>query len=329
MTISSSPTTNTTTAASVTPTGSPEHAKPGAALSPNEHGLLPEELVEVPTFLRTPCCERTLLDEARALLRQRFEEEPEKFYKKDVDLILADDWTMSRFLLRCRLEPKRGIDLVEAAAKFRKEFKMGETKPSDFPAEIYQVGGIFHYEPDRVGNQTLWMRAKFHRRCGQMNHIMKQFILCTMEQCDKASGGRGVAVVFDLSECGLKNADPTLLYWLLNSFRSYCPKGLSYILVYNLPWVLNATCSLALSWLSSTNRKRLRFIEGDQILKFIAPENLPDFVPGGQCKTDYRRVPDNCRPAKAQPDDELVPISEHLVERLQELHSKFTDPELN
>lgn len=289
-----------------------------------EQGLLPEELVEVPTFLNTPNCDKQLIDITRELLRQRYEQRPESFYKFDVDLILTDDWSVSRFLLRCRLNPERSVDLMEAASKFRQEYKMGETGLCDFPAEIHQVGGIFQYAPDRVGNTTLWMRAKMHRRCNEMNHIMKQFILCVMEQCDKASGGRGVAVIFDLTDCGLKNADPSFLFWLLNSFRQYCPKGLSYILVYNLPWVLNATCSLAMSWLSNTNRRRLRFIEGDKIQKFIAPENLPDFVPGGTCKIDYKKVPEKCEPVRAKPDDELVPISDSLAERLREVHRKLT-----
>lgn len=258
-----------------------------------ESGLLPEELVEVPTFRNTPNCDRELIETTRALLRRRYEQKPESFYKFDVDLILSDDWSVSRFLLRCRLNPERAVDLMEASSKFRTEFKMGETQLSDFPSEIHEVGGIFQYLPDRVGNTTLWMRARHHRRCAEMNHIMKQFILCVMEQCDKASKGRGVAVVFDLSECGIKNADPSFLFWLLSSFRSFCPKGLSYIIVYNLPWVLSATCTIAMSWLSSTNRKRLRFIEGDDIQKFIAPENLPDFIPGGLGKLDYRRVPQN------------------------------------
>jgi hypothetical protein len=290
---------------------------------PNEQGLLPEELVEVPTFRNTPNCDRELIEETRQILKKRFESDPDRFYERDVKLILSDDWTMSRFLLRCRLNPERSIDLVEAAANFRKQFKMGETQLSDFPAEIHQVGGIFQYAPDRVGNVTLWMRARYHRRSSEMVHIMKQFILCVMEQCDRTCNGRGVAVIFDLSDCGLKNADPSFLFWLLNSFRNYCPKGLSYIIVYNLPWVLNATCSLALSWLSSTNRKRLRFIEGEQIQTYIDPENLPDFVPGGQCKLDYRRVPEGSKPVKPQPDHKLVPISEELANKIREVYLKL------
>lgn len=295
------------------------------AESINELGLLPEEMVEVPTFLNTPNCDKDLIETTRQLLRERYKEKPDSFMKADVDRILAEDWSVSRFLLRCRLDPKRSVDLMEAAGKFRREFGMGITQLSDFPAEIHDVGGIFMYAPDRVGNVTLWMRAKMHRRSGEMTHIMKQFILCVMEQCDLSVKGRGVAVVFDLSGCGIKNADPSFLFWLLNSFRTFCPKGLSYILVYNLPWVLNATCTLALSWLSSTNRKRLRFIEGEEIRKFIAPENLPDFVPGGTCKMSYKDIPLKAKPVEPRPDDELVPISDNLTKKIRDLHKKLTN----
>lgn len=291
---------------------------------PNELGLLPEELVEVPTFMNTPNCDKELIETTRKLLRIRYQERPDHFYKFDIDLILSDDWSVSRFLLRCRLNPERTVDLMEASSKFRKEFKMGETQLGDFPAEIHDVGGIFKYAPDRVGNTTLWMRAKHHRRCAEMNNIMKQFILCVMEQCDKASKGRGVAVVFDLSECGIKNADPTFLFWLLSSFRNYCPKGLSYIIVYNLPWVLRATCKLAMSWLSNTNRRRLRFIEGEEIQKFIALENLPDFVPGGLCKINYRHIPEDSKPVQSQPEHKLVPIDGCLAKKIREVHERLT-----
>lgn len=290
----------------------------------NEQGLLPEELAEVPTFRKTPNCDPELIERTRELIKKRYAEKPEHFNKGDLHRILNDDWMVSRFLLRCRLDPPRSVDLMEAATKFRNEFRMGQTQLNDFPSEIHSVGGIFMYAPDKVGNVTLWMRVKHHRRSNELTNIMKQFVLCVMEECDKAADGRGVAVVFDLSSCGIKNADPSFLFWLLNSFRSYCPKGLSYILVYNLPWVLSATCSLAMSWLSSTNRKRLRFIEGQDIQTYIAPENLPDFVPGGTCKIDYRHVPEGSKPVEAQPDHKLIPISQDVAEKIRATHKKLT-----
>lgn len=288
--------------------------------SAQDNPLLPEELCEIPTFLNTACCERPLIEEARELLKKKYHKRPDSFYKEDYDRMLNDDWTVSRFLLRCRKNPKRAARLMEQCGKFRREFKMGISKASDFPIEFHRAGGLFRYAPDRVGNQTLFMRVKMHRRLPELSQIMKEFILCRLEECDRANNGRGTAVIFDLTNCGLQNADPSFLFWLVYSFRNYCPKGLSYIIVYNLPWILNATAKLALSWLSSTNRRRLRFVSGDAIQDFIAPENLPDYL-GGTCKLDYRHVPEGAQ--LAEDAAEYHNLTKEQSRKLREVYAKF------
>lgn len=286
----------------------------------NDNPLLPEEMCELPTFLYTENCDSKIIAETRNMLRKKYAKRPESFIKDDYDRMLADDWTVSRFLLRCRKNPKRAAKLMEQCGKFRQEFRMGSSKMSDFPIEFHKAGGLFRYAPDRVGNQTLYMRIKMHLRSSEMSKIMKEYILCAIEDCDKANNGRGTAIVFDLTGCGLQNVDPSFLFWLVFSFRNYCPKGLSYIIVYNLPWILNATARLAMSWLSSTNRKRMRFLSGDAIQDFIAPENLPDFL-GGTCKLSYKQVPKGARNAEETAADYNLTREQSL--KLRDVYVKF------
>lgn len=288
--------------------------------SAQDNPLLPEELCEIPTFLNSACCEKELVEETRRLLKKKYAKRPESILVEDYERMLHDDWTVSRFLLRCRRNPKRAARLMEQCGKFRKEFKMGISKAADFPVEFHRAGGLFRYAPDRAGNQTLFMRVKMHRRVPELSQIMKEFILCRMEECDRANNGRGTAVIFDLTDCGLQNADPGFLFWLVYSFRNYCPKGLSYIIVYNLPWILNATAKLALSWLSSTNKRRLRFVSGDAIQDFIAPENLPDYM-GGTCKLNYREVPEGSRPAEDTAEEHN--LTREQSRKIKEVYAKF------
>jgi len=288
--------------------------------SAQDNPLLPEELCEIPTFLNSACCDKALVEETRRLLKKKYLKRPDSFYESDFTRMMQDDWTVSRFLLRCRQNPKRAARLMEQCGKFRHEYKMGISKLSDFPVEFHRAGGLFRYAPDRVGNQTLFMRVKMHRRVPELSQIMKEFILCCLEECDRANNGRGTAVIFDLTNCGLQNADPGFLFWLVYSFRNYCPKGLSYIIIYNLPWILNATAKLALSWLSSTNRRRLRFVSGDGIQDFIAPENLPDYL-GGSCKINYRQVPEGSK--LAEETAEQHNLTKEQSRKIREVYAKF------
>lgn len=260
-----------------------------------ENVALPEELCDLPSFKETKNCDLALIEETRRLLRERFaKQNPNDFYQHDYERMLTDDWTVTRFLLRRRMDPKRTAKLMEECGLFRKTYKMSEVKLWEFPIEFHQVGGLFRYEPDKVGNITVYMRTRMYRRVPELSDVFKAFVLCVLEEADCANDGRGVAVIFDLTGCGLQNVDLSFLSWLLSSFRNYCPKGVSYIMVYNLPWFLNATAKLAMSWLSSSNRRALRFVHGKEIENFIEPENLPDYL-GGTCKKDYKAIPDGSK----------------------------------
>ena len=76
-----------------------------------------------------------------------------------------------------------------------------------------------------------------------------------MEQSDRLNEGRGIAVVFDMSQASLSNLDWDLLTWMVGSFRQYCPKVVSYILVYNLSWFLNGPMKLASSTLLTNSNR--------------------------------------------------------------------------
>lgn len=245
--------------------------------------LLPEELCDLPTFLGTQNCDSKLIEETRKLLRNSYRKNPNYFYKHDYERMLCDDWSVTRFLLRCRQNPARSADLMEKCSKFRKLYKMSELKLDDFPLEFLELSALFHYEPDRVGNITVYMRCGLYKRIPELNELFKAFTLCLLEEADCISKGRGMAIILDLTGCSFEHFDLDYLSWLVSAFRYHCPKGVSYIVVYNLPWFLKATCKLVISWLSSTNKRALRFASGKEIEFFVKPENLPEYL-GGKCK---------------------------------------------
>jgi hypothetical protein len=55
----------------------------------------------------------------------------------------------------------------------------------------------------------------------------------------REDGAEPVTLVFDLAGCGLKNMDMEFIQYLIGIFRDYCPYSLNYILVFEMPWVLN------------------------------------------------------------------------------------------
>lgn len=207
-----------------------------------------------------PNCSQELLDTARGLLLREYEQHGECFFEADMKRLLSDDWFLTRFLLRCKKDARLTINLIKQCGHFRHEYNVHpDLTYKDFPMEFFTLAGIFPYQRDRFGNQTLIMRIKVHnpQLIAKLDLLMelKRFLLYSMEQSDRLNEGRGIAVVFDMSDASLSNLDWDLLTWMVGSFKQYCPKVVSYILVYNLSWFLNGPMKLASSTLLTNSNR--------------------------------------------------------------------------
>ncbi len=55
----------------------------------------------------------------------------------------------------------------------------------------------------------------------------------------RENNGDQLTLVFDCAGCGLKNMDMELIQYMIQVFKDYYPWSLNYILVFEMPWVLN------------------------------------------------------------------------------------------
>ena len=55
----------------------------------------------------------------------------------------------------------------------------------------------------------------------------------------RENNGDQLTLVFDCAGCGLKNMDMELIQYMITVFKDYYPWSLNYILVFEMPWVLN------------------------------------------------------------------------------------------
>lgn len=103
----------------------------------------------------------------------------------------------------------------------------------------------------------------------------------------------GISIVFDCSGAGLQSADTDTLIFMIQTLANYHPKGISYILVHELPWLLRPIWHLAKMCIPQEYTQLLKLSNSNTIYEYIDKENLPDFM-GGTCERDYRKVPENC-----------------------------------
>lgn len=117
----------------------------------------------------------------------------------------------------------------------------------------------------------------------------------------------------------MASADMETLLFIVSTLKNYFPKGLSYFLVHEIPWILKPFWHIAKAWIPDEHKQLIKFSDSKTIYEFVARENLPDFM-GGTCKRDYREVPKNC--TRMEEAAKLWGVDHHTMRKVLE---KFQD----
>jgi len=234
-------------------------------------------------------------------LRKKFLESYEKFKDDDVydddDLkLIQDDWYLKRFLLATYRNLDDAFKMLDETMRWRNDMYISQVRDFHFPSELYKIGGLFIYEPDKQGTMVLYMRIRMHRKTVELEEPEKGFVVHTFNKAEKLSKGQGFAIVFDLTGAGYSNLDLPFLSFLIQFGRNHFPGSLSYILVYNLPWILSSFQKVAFKMLPEGATNLIKFASGKEIFDYIDPENVPDYIEGGRCRRNFRAVAPGSRP---------------------------------
>ncbi|XP_015795828.1 motile sperm domain-containing protein 2 [Tetranychus urticae] len=237
------------------------------------------------------------ISKLRKIFLEEASEESHLYDPQDIDQLKTDDWSVERYLLHCKGNIESALPMLRESMRWRKSFGVNNLKETDFPKEYYLSGSFFTYLPDRKGNAMVYIRGKLHRKIAEWSEIHKKFFVFIINKLDKEMGGHRYAAFWDCEGAGLANVDTEMLSFMVTTISSYFPYGLEYVLLHELPWVLNAIYHLAKSWVPEHYQRLAVFANRSNITDYIAPENLPDYL-NGTCTVNYRNVPEGVPTAR-------------------------------
>ena len=107
-------------------------------------------------------------------------------------------------------------------------------------------------------------------------------------------------MVFDCASCGLKNMDMEFIQYMISVFKDVTPYNLNYILVLEMPWVLNAAWKVIKTWLPASAVKKIKFLNKSNVGEYVAEDQR--FVAwGGTDDWEYEFEPETSRPTPPPP----------------------------
>lgn len=138
----------------------------------------------------------------------------------------------------------------------------------------FQTGvGIPHGE-DREGSRIIVLNLRKHKRDAKRLPQLKKFLIFCMETHARRFPDKKTTLLFDVSECGLSNVDMDLVKFLINSYKFYFPYMLGYILVFEMPWMMQAAWRIIKSWLSEGAVNKIKFVTKSDITDYVSPSQL-------------------------------------------------------
>lgn len=231
--------------------------------------------------------------------RQRFtsehlQDKVEKYDSRDVERLKQDNAWIESYLQWRHYNVDDTLKMIDESFQFRKEFSVHDLSESSLPKWTFETGAVYLHGYDKEGNKIFWFRVKLHIKDTKTTLERKKYVAFWLERYSKREQGKPLTVVFDLTETGLSNVDMDFVRFIINCFKIYYPKYLSKMVIYEMPWIMNAAWKIVKTWLGPDALNLLKFASKTDVQEYINIEYLPAHMGGiDPFKYSYPPLPDD------------------------------------
>ncbi|EAA11055.4 motile sperm domain-containing protein 2-like [Anopheles arabiensis] len=227
--------------------------------------------------------------ELRQLFKEKLERDAAKvpaggFHEHDMRWVFEGDGWLTKFLENNDLNMKESLKQLWETLEWRKSSGINEIREDNIRMEYINDGLMYPRGRDVDGKTVFIFRSKLYVRGTRNLDDLKKCFLYWIERIIREANDDLVTIVFDLTDAGLSNVDMDYTKYIINTFKNYYPCSLNYILIYDLPWILNATFQIIKKLLPAKAVDRLRNISSKNIREYIDDDNMPRSWGG---KDDY------------------------------------------
>ncbi|XP_069671502.1 motile sperm domain-containing protein 2-like [Periplaneta americana] len=216
------------------------------------------------------------IEDLRTRFLQKLENEgapePDGFHPADLNRVKnSEDW-LRRFLLHTELDMQLALQLLWEACEWRKKFGTNDINESNVRLEYLQDGSFFAHNKDKDGKILLIFKSKKHVKGQRDMEDLKRCVVYWFERLERVGNGNQISIFFDMADTGMSNMDMDFTKYLIGLFKQYYPDFLNYILVFEMPWILNAAFKIIKSWLPAKAVQKIKFVNKSNLKDYVEPD---------------------------------------------------------
>jgi hypothetical protein len=208
-------------------------------------------------------------------LRNSFEaklkESPQDFNSLDLERVKDDNY-LKRILSHEEGDIKNSTEMLWDILNWRKTVGANDINESNIRMDYVREGIFFPRGRDIDGRLLLIIKSKMHVKGQRDFEDIKKILIYWLDRIEREENGKKITMLFDMEGCGLSNMDMELIKYLINLFKHYYPYFLNYIIVYQMPWVLNAAFKVVKSLLPARAVECMKFVDKNTLKTVVTPD---------------------------------------------------------
>ncbi|XP_019898005.2 motile sperm domain-containing protein 2 isoform X2 [Esox lucius] len=233
------------------------------------------------------------IQKKREETRKRFvieyaQDSSDSYDARDMDRLWKDDVLVDSYLECSHFVMENTLKMISDSLQWRKEFKLNDINESSVQKGLLDSGMIYLHGYDKEGNKLFWFRVRLHVKDLKMLTEKKRYVAFWLESHVRREPGTPLTVIFDMSE------DMEFIKYIINCFHVYYPKLLAKMLMYEMPWIMNAAWKMVKAMLSQEVVDTLVFVSKSEIQDHVEREHLlPSMGGTDPFKFSYPPFPDD------------------------------------
>lgn len=189
---------------------------------------------------------------------------------------------------------KEALNMLLETCEWRKNYKVNEITENNINMSYLNDGTVFVHNRDKDGKSLLIFTYRKHIKGQKDFEELKKIVIYWMERVERMDKGEPVTVFFDMQDTGLSNTDMEYLKYIISLFKLYYPYSLNYILILEMPWVLNAAFKIIKTMLPAKAVQKIKFVDKKSLKDYVdSTQALKSW--GGQDPYEFTFVPENAK----------------------------------
>ncbi|XP_033328315.1 motile sperm domain-containing protein 2 [Megalopta genalis] len=237
---------------------------------------------------------------------------PDFFHPADIARVEKKSW-LKRFLEHNDCNVDEALNMLWQTCIWRKTFGANELTEDVVKREYLEDGLCFIHGHDRDGKTMFVIRCKLYTKKGKDYEELQKVVVYWFERLERHTNGDQISLFFDMADTGISNLDMNFIEYMTGLCKNYYPNFLNYIIIFEMPWILEAAFKVIKSWLPPKAIPKIKFVQKNSIQEYV---NQSDILIswGGSNDYTFQFVPEAQTNAEATMNGRLDNKKVHFAE---------------